>query len=70
MRGKQKLSLDRLCAVCLQKICLGPSDAAQTQGSQQLKGCKVYSLCIFLFLFYHLTRTAILLCHLLSDLSF
>ncbi|KAM6043012.1 feather keratin Cos1-1/Cos1-3/Cos2-1 isoform 1-T1 [Theristicus caerulescens] len=42
MGGKQKLSLDRIWAVRLGQIYLGPSDAAQTQGSQHLKGCKVH----------------------------
>lgn len=39
MGGKQNLSQDKFCAVRLEKIYLGLHDAAQTQGSQHLKGC-------------------------------
>ena len=49
------------------KSMLGPSSAACTQGSQQLKGHKIYLLSVFLFLF-HLIKTATLLCHLLPGL--
>lgn len=45
------------------------SDAAWNCSSQHLNKCNIYLLYLFLFLFY-LTKTSILLCHLLSSLSY
>lgn len=49
------------------KSMLGPSSAACTQGSQQLKGHKIYLLSVCLFLVY-LIKKASLVCHLLPGL--
>lgn len=47
----------------------GLPDTTQMWGSRQVKGCKIYSLSLFLFLFY-LIKTAILLGRLLLGLSY
>lgn len=44
-------------------------DAAQMWGSQRLRGYKIYSLSIFLFLFYPI-KTVILLSHFGLGLSY
>lgn len=49
------------------KSMLHPSSAACTQGSQQLKGHKIYLLSVCLFLVY-LIKKASLVCHLLPGL--
>lgn len=53
----------------LEKSSRALSDGAQRQGSQHLKGCKMYSLSIFLLLLC-LIKTVVSLSHLLSSLSY
>lgn len=69
MGGKRNLSTDSICAACHGKNPSRVPSDAQMQGSQHLKGRKIYSLAIFFVLFY-LIKTAILLSHLLLGLSY
>lgn len=45
------------------------SHAVGTQSAQHLKRCKIYLLSVF-FIWFYLIKAAILLCHLLSGLSY
>lgn len=67
----EHLSVDRICPPqCpVGKSIWAPSDAACLWRAQHLKGCKVYSLSTFLFLFCQI-KAVILLNHLLSSLSY
>lgn len=53
----------------LRRSTQAPSDAAQVQASQHLRGHKIYSLSISFLLLYFI-RTTISLSHLLSGLSY
>lgn len=67
-KKEEALSIDRICATCCGTPIRGPSYATQTWGSHQGKRCQIYSLSLFLFLFY-LIKTAISLSHLLPGRS-
>jgi len=55
-----------LYSVLWEKSMQGPSDAAQKQGTLHLKGRKIYSLSIFLFLFDFIKKAVLLSCLLLG----
>lgn len=71
MNGQKGASLhgQDLLSVPWEKSTWAPPDAAKTQGSQHLKGRKIYSLPIFPLLLC-LIKTTISLSHLLSGLSY
>lgn len=70
MTWKQGTSPQTASVKCtMEKSILGPSNAARTWGAQHLKGYKIYSESMFLFLFY-LVQLALSLSHLLLHLSF
>lgn len=65
-KKREPLHREDLCNT-MEKPTWAPSDAVRMQGNQHLKGCTIYLLSVFFFLFY-LIKTANL-SYLLSGLS-
>lgn len=70
MGQRRNLCMNRICAVHSGKILPGSVWwYVRKQSSQRLKGCKIYLLAIFIFLF-HFTKPGILLHYLFWGLSY